>query len=136
MNYDVTDDVIMTSFNRVRLYSYNINPTKFGEIRMINGQVIVLTSSRADFTGNDVTDDVIITKINRVLPYPSRNNSVKFHQDRIRFSRVMLLTRECRQTTDDDDIMMTIPLVLPRGKNRKLTNLTIIHSFWNVFEAF
>ena len=80
-----------------------------------NGQVIVLTNSRADFTGNDVTDDVIVTKINRVLPYPPRNNPVKFHQDRIRFSRVMLLTRKCLETIDD--IMMTIPLVLPRGKN-------------------
>ena len=85
-SYDITDDVIMTSFNRVRLYLFNINPTKFGEDRMKKGQVIVLTSSRADFTGNDVTDDVIITKINRVLPYPLRNNHVKFHQDRIRFT--------------------------------------------------
>ena len=101
------------SFDRFHLYSCNINPTKFGEDRMKNGQVIVLISSRADFTGNDV----IITQINRVLPYPLRNNCVKFHQDRIRFSRVMLLTRKCRQT-DDDDIMMTIPLVLLRGKNQ------------------
>ena len=30
----------------------------------------------------------------------------------------MLLTRKCPQTTTtDNDIMMTIPLVLPRGKN-------------------
>ncbi len=79
-------------------------------------RVIVLTSSRADFTGNDVNDDVIITKINRVFPYPLRKNPVKFHHDRIRFTWVMLLTRKCRQT-DDDDIMMTTPLVLPRGKN-------------------
>ena len=92
----------MTSFNRDCFYSYNIYPTKFGEDRIKNGRVIVLTSSRADFTGDDVTDDVIITKINRVLPYPLRNNPVKFHQDRIRFSRVMLLTRKCPQTTDDD----------------------------------
>ena len=61
VNYDVTDDVIKTSFKRVRLYSYNINPTKFGEDRMKNGQVIVLTSSRADFTGNDVTVTSLIT---------------------------------------------------------------------------
>ena len=61
VNYDVTDDVIMTSFYRVRLYSYNINPTKFGEDRMKNGQVIVLTSSRADFTGNDVTVTSLMT---------------------------------------------------------------------------
>ena len=61
VNYDVTDDVIMTSFNRVRLYSYNINPTKFGEDRMKNGQVIVLTSSRADFNGNDVIVTSLMT---------------------------------------------------------------------------
>ena len=60
-SYDVTDDVITTSFNRVRLYSYNINPTKFGEDPMENGQVIVLTSSRADFTGNDVTVTSVMT---------------------------------------------------------------------------
>ena len=86
VSYDVTDDVIMTSFNRVRLYLYNNNPTKFGEDRIKNGRVIVLTSSGTDFTGNDVTDDVMITKINRLLPYSPRNNPVKFHQDRIRFT--------------------------------------------------
>ena len=83
VSYDVTDDVIMTSFNRVRLYSYKINPTKFVEDRIKNGRVILFTSSRADFTENDVTDDVtddvIVIKINRVLPYPLRNNPVKFH---------------------------------------------------------
>ena len=86
MDYDITDDIIMASLKRVCLYSYNIKPTKFGEDQMKNGRVIVLTSSRADFTDNDVTDDVIVTKINRVLPYPLRNNPVKFHQDRIRFT--------------------------------------------------
>ena len=100
--YDVTDDVIMTSFNRVRLYSYNINPTKFGEDRMKNGRVIVLTSSRTDCTGNDVTDDVIMTKINRVLPYPPRNNPVKFHQDRIRFGRVIVFTSSGGDFTRND----------------------------------
>ena len=80
---------------------------------MKNGQVIMFASSRVE-TGNDVTDDVKITKINRLLPYSPRNNPVKFHQDRIRFSRVMLRTRKCPQTTDDD--IITIPLVLPRGR--------------------
>ena len=61
VSYDVTDDVIMTSFVRVRLYSYNINPTKFGEDWMKNGQVIVLTSSTADFAGNDVTVTSMMT---------------------------------------------------------------------------
>ena len=61
VSYDVTDDVIMTSFNRVRLYSYKINPTKFGEDRIKNGRVIVLTSSRTDFTGNDVTVTSLMT---------------------------------------------------------------------------
>ena len=61
VSYDVTDDVITTSFNRVRLYSFNINPTKFGKDPMKNGQVIVLTSSRADFTGNDVTVTSLMT---------------------------------------------------------------------------
>ena len=55
VSHDPRDDVIMTSFNSVRLYSYKINPTKFDEDPMKKNQVIVLTSSRADFTGNDVT---------------------------------------------------------------------------------
>jgi len=38
------DDVIVTSLNRVRLYPCIINPTKFGEDRMKNARVIVLTS--------------------------------------------------------------------------------------------
>ena len=41
--------------------SYNINPTKFSEDRMKNGQVIMLTSSRADFTGNNVTVTSLVT---------------------------------------------------------------------------
>ena len=61
VSYDVTDDVIMTSFNRVRLYLYNNNPTKFGEDRIKNGRVIVLTSSGTDFTGNDVTVTSLMT---------------------------------------------------------------------------
>ena len=88
----------MTSFN----FWLIINYIKFGEDPTKKSKVIVLKSSRADFTRNDVTDDVIVTKINRVLPDPPINNPVKFHQDRIRFSRVMLLTRECPQTDDDD----------------------------------
>ena len=40
---DRGDDVIMTSLNRVLLYSYINNPTKFGEDRMQNTQVIVFT---------------------------------------------------------------------------------------------
>ena len=74
----------------------------------------------------DVTDDVIITKFNRVHPYPPRNNPGKFHQDRIRFTRVMVFTRKCWQTDRrQTDIMITIPLVLPRGKNRHPWSLTI-----------
>ena len=61
VSYDVTDDVIMTSFNRVRLYSHKINPSKFGEDRIKNGRVIVLTSSGTDFTGNDVTVTSLMT---------------------------------------------------------------------------
>ena len=61
VSYDVTDDVITTSFNMVLLYLFNINPTKFGEDPMNNGQVIVLTSSRADFTGNDVIVKSLMT---------------------------------------------------------------------------
>ena len=79
VSYDVTDDVMMTLFNRVRIYSYKINPTKFGEDGIKNGRVIVLTRSGTDFTGNDVTDDVIMTKIDRVLPCPLKTNPVKFH---------------------------------------------------------
>ena len=87
----------------------------------------MLTSPERDFTGNDVTDDVIVTKINRVLPYPPWKNAVKFHQDRIRFSRIMLLTRKCRQT--DDDIMMTIPLVLPRGNKMTLKTIKLMYKW-------
>ena len=100
--------------NRILPYPTRNNSVRFHQDRIRFGRVFVFTSSGGDFTGNDVTDDVIITKINRVLPYPTRNNPVKFHQDRIRFSRVIVFTRKCLQTTD---IMMTIPLVLPRGKN-------------------
>ena len=114
---DVTDDVIVTKIIRVLPYPLRKNPVKFHQDRIRFGRVIVFTSSGGDFTGNDVTDHVIITKINRVLPYPTRNNPVKFHQDRIRFSRVIVFTRKCRQTTDDDIMIMTIPLVLPRGNN-------------------
>ena len=83
----------------------------------------MFTSPKADFTGNDVTDDVIMTKINRVLPYLTRNNPVKFHHDRIRFSRVIVFTRKCLHTTD---IIITIPLVLPRDKKRYNFSLAIV----------
>ena len=98
---------------------------KFHQDRIRFSRVRVFTSSEGNFTGNDVTDDVIVTKFNRVRLYPPRNNPVKFHQDRIRFSRVIVFTRKCLQTDDrrQTDIMMTIPLVLPRGK--KETDSTI-----------
>ena len=101
---------LMTSFITDCFYSYNIYPTKVDEDQMKNGRVIVLTSSRADFTGNDVTDGVIVTKINRVLPYPPRNNPVKFHQDRIRFSRVFVFTSSRADFTGNDftdDVIIT-----------------------------
>ena len=79
VNYDVTDDVIITKINRVHPYSLRNNHVKFYQDLIRFGRVIVFTSPKTDFTGNDVTDDVIVTKINRVLPYPLRNNPVKFH---------------------------------------------------------
>ena len=76
----VSYDVIMTPFNRVRLYSYNINPTKFGEDRMKNGRVIVLTSSRTDCTGNDV----IVTKINSSsIPTKEQSCEVSSRSDKV-----------------------------------------------------
>ena len=99
---DVTDDVIVTKFNRG-----DILPPKEQSCEVSSRSDKIYSSYRVykrrdDFTGNDVTDDVNITKFNRVHPYPPRNNPVKFHQDRIRFSRVIVFTRKCLQTTTDD----------------------------------
>ena len=43
---DTYDDIIMTSLNRLRPYSYINNPTKFGDDRMRSDQVIIQISQK------------------------------------------------------------------------------------------
>ena len=97
---DVTYDVII-KFNRVHHNPPRNNPVKIHQDRIRFSRVMVLTSSKGNFTGNYV----IIKKYNRVHPYLPRSSPVKFHQDRIRFSRVRVFTSSEGNFTGNDVII-------------------------------
>ena len=92
MNREVSDDVIMTSSNGVCHWPHVIIDIKFGEDRMINDQVITLTSQEwAIFAGNQWAVTPMMTSLNRVRHRPHCIIHVKFGEDRMRNSQVLSL---------------------------------------------
>ncbi len=110
-----TVKLMMTSLNRVRVFTYIINPTKLYEDMIKHDRVIMFTSLKCGiFVCNQWTLMVVMTSLNWVRLYLCIINPTKFGENRMKNAWVIIFTSFL--ITDRQTLWLQYPSV-PRGKN-------------------